>query len=57
MYRGTWALYKIFCKMKPQLTFQAIGYLVMVSLSFFFSVWLMKILAQNPPTNLCLNPC
>lgn len=36
MYRGTWALYKIFCKMKPQLTFQAIGYLVMVSLSFFF---------------------
>ena len=38
-YCGTWALYKIFCKIKPQLTFQAIEYLVTFcpSLSLFFS--------------------
>ena len=39
-YHGTWALYKIFCKIKPQLTFQAIEYFLSFSLSLFFFFFL-----------------
>lgn len=52
MYRGTWALYKIFCKMKPQLTFQAIGYLFSLSpFFFFFLFFLVNENTSTKPTN------
>ena len=51
-YCGTWALYKIFCKMKPQLTFQAIrvfSYFLSFSLSFFLANENISAIPTNQP--------